>query len=108
MSLELLFNGDELICIFGGRVDFLNHEDIRNEFENNMSKSKHIVFDMGDTDYVSPVFLQVVAIAIDSVGLENFSITNVKSPQVKKLLKLSNLDKLENSVKAKELKEAYC
>jgi len=97
MSVELQYNEANRECriVISGRFDFAIHQDFRQASEKATAKSGvKIVVDLRATDYVDSSALGMLLVLRDKAGEANkIRIVNAK-PEVHKILKIANFDKL--------------
>ncbi len=92
MSMECTTQGNQLSCMFTGRLDTNECNDLDKQIEAELKKDSktEIVFNLKEVDYIASSFLRICAKTAQAVGSSNFSIIDVK-PVVKKVFKISGL-----------------
>jgi anti-sigma B factor antagonist len=95
--IEFTKSDGKLICTFGERLDTANCTEFQDKLYETIAESKDaaVVFDMQRVDYVASIFLGICIKIYKKKGPENFSLINVR-PNVKKVFKITGLDKLIN------------
>ena len=84
----------KLLCSFVGQLDTAACEEFRNQLWEKVQELKlPVIFDMQKVDYVSSEFLRICIQVFKEVGDEKFVLVDVH-PSVKKVFKISGLDKL--------------
>ncbi len=90
-------DGSELTIEIQGRFDFSAHQDFRGAYESMSTPPNRYKVDMSDTTYLDSSALGMLLLLRDHAGGDNSSIEIVNcSPDVKKILSISNFEQLFN------------
>ena len=88
-------DGQKLTISIKGRFDFGRHQEFRESYENLDKKPESIVVDLKDATYLDSSALGMLLLLRDHAGGDNSDIRVVNSSSdVKKILAISNFDKL--------------
>jgi anti-anti-sigma factor len=90
-------DGKKLTIKISGRFDFGAHQQFRNAYEQAVPKPDGFIIDLKDTTYLDSSALGMLLLLRDHAGGEHakVSVTN-STPDVRKILAISNFDKLFN------------
>jgi len=90
-------DGKKLTIAITGRFDFGAHQQFREKYENVFPKPKTFVIDLKDATYLDSSALGMLLLLRDHAGGEaaKIDIQN-SSPDVRKILAISNFEKLFN------------
>ncbi|MCK3828015.1 MULTISPECIES: STAS domain-containing protein [unclassified Pseudomonas] len=97
MSIEsdVSLDGKKLTIAIKGRFDFGSHQDFRNVYEHVYPKPETVVVDLRRTTYMDSSALGMLLLLRDHTGGDTSDIRVVNSnPDVRKILAISNFDKL--------------
>ena len=95
ISSSVSDDGNELTIAIEGRFDFSAHQDFRNCYENLSKVPSRYLVDMHDTTYLDSSALGMLLLLRDHAGGDSASIKIVNcSPDVKKILTISNFEQL--------------
>lgn len=88
-------DGKELVIAIQGRFDFSAHQDFRNSYEAIESEPTTFKVDMNETTYLDSSALGMLLLLRDHAGGNSSHIEIVNcSPDVKKILTISNFEQL--------------
>ena len=92
--IEYSVQDNALVCAFQGRMDTANCQMIGDELSRKVAEARlPVIFDLQNVDYVSSMFLSLCLKIFKQVGTGNLSLRHIQ-PNVKKVLKIANLDAL--------------
>jgi anti-anti-sigma factor len=92
---EVSQEGQKLTISIKGRFDFGSHEDFRKSYERLNTKPEAIVVDLKEATYLDSSALGMLLLLRDHAGGDSSDIRVVNSSSdVKKILAISNFDKL--------------
>lgn len=92
---EVSQEGQKLTISIKGRFDFGSHEDFRKSYERLNKKPEAIVVDLKEATYLDSSALGMLLLLRDHAGGDSSDIRVVNSSSdVKKILAISNFDKL--------------
>ncbi|TQV84178.1 STAS domain-containing protein [Exilibacterium tricleocarpae] len=95
ISSSISADGNELTIAIEGRFDFSAHQDFRNCYESLSKVPTSYLVDMRDTTYLDSSALGMLLLLRDHAGGDSASIKIVNcSPDVKKILTISNFEQL--------------
>lgn len=87
--------GQKLTISIKGRFDFGSHEDFRKSYEQLNQKPSSVVVDLKEATYLDSSALGMLLLLRDHAGGENSDVRVINgSSDVKKILAISNFDKL--------------
>ncbi len=90
-------DGNELTIHIQGRFDFSAHQDFRNTYESLPQAPSAYLVDMDETTYLDSSALGMLLLLRDHAGGDSASIRIINcSPDVKKILTISNFEQLFN------------
>lgn len=90
-------DGSELIIAIKGRFDFTSHQDFRSAYEALEKKPLRYCIDMHDTTYLDSSALGMLLLLRDHAGGDASDVKLINcSPDVRKILTISNFEKLFN------------
>ena len=94
-SSEVSADGKTLTILVKGRFDFSAHQEFRNAYEKVNYSPKHFIVNLKETTYLDSSALGMLLLLRDHAGGDNSDVrlTHV-SPDVKKILAISNFEKL--------------
>lgn len=88
-------DGRELTIRIQGRFDFSAHQDFRNSYESLSQAPEEYLVDMNETTYLDSSALGMLLLLRDHAGGDSAAIKIVNcSPDVKKILTISNFEQL--------------
>jgi len=92
---ELSEDKKQLTIAIKGRFDFASHQDFRSAYEKQNYTPKVFIVDLKETTYLDSSALGMLLLLRDHAGGDNADVrlSNV-SPDVKKILAISNFEKL--------------
>ena len=92
---EVSQEGQKLTISIKGRFDFGSHEDFRKSYEQLNKKPSSVVVDLKEATYLDSSALGMLLLLRDHAGGENSDVRVINgSSDVKKILAISNFDKL--------------
>ena len=95
ISSSISDDGNELTIAIEGRFDFSAHQDFRNCYESLSKTPSSYLVDMNATTYLDSSALGMLLLLRDHAGGDAASIKIVNcSPDVKKILTISNFEQL--------------
>ncbi|MEJ2416698.1 MAG: STAS domain-containing protein [Exilibacterium sp.] len=95
ISSNVSSDGSELTISIEGRFDFSAHQDFRGCYEDLERKPKSYLVDMNETTYLDSSALGMLLLLRDHAGGDAAQIKIVNcSPDVKKILTISNFEQL--------------
>ncbi len=97
ISHTLTADGSELVIAIKGRFDFTSHQEFRSAYESLDRMPSRYCIDMRDTTYLDSSALGMLLLLRDHAGGDNANIKIANcGPDVKKILSISNFEKLFN------------
>ncbi len=95
VTTDISPDGQKLTISIKGRFDFGSHEDFRKSYERLNQKPNAIVVDLKEATYLDSSALGMLLLLRDHAGGENSDVRVINgSSDVKKILAISNFDKL--------------
>jgi len=95
ISSNMSNDGSELTICIQGRFDFSAHQDFRGAYEALPQKPQTFLVDMNDTTYLDSSALGMLLLLRDHAGGDTATIKILNcSPDVKKILTISNFEQL--------------
>ena len=95
VTSEMSTDGSELIISVTGRFDFGSHQEFREAYERQPTKPGLITVDLASATYLDSSALGMLLLLRDYAGGDKGKLRLVNSsPDVRKILAISNFDKL--------------
>ncbi len=95
MSVTSQFDQGKLTIAIEGRFDFSSHKEFRDCYESLESQPQHYEVDMGSANYIDSSALGMLLLLRDHAGGDQAEVGIVNcSPDVRKILTISNFDQL--------------
>lgn len=92
-------DGEALTISIKGRFDFSAHQAFRDAYESTVGADSHYVIDMAETTYLDSSALGMLLLLRDYAGGDKANIDIARSsPDVRKILTISNFEQLFNIV----------
>lgn len=94
LAMQRSDDGNEVLITVDGRFDFSVHGDFRDAYRD-APKSARFVIDLGQTTFMDSSAMGMLLLLREYAGEKNANISIINcTPEVRKVLAISNLDKL--------------